>query len=141
MSIRSHLAIFCGTCKFRVLRPQKRTQAVACLCAGLSAKWGHIMLAIGMLATAMALVLGLRFSVNTLVLLTVAIAMMFAISVLGRSSPVVIALQMLATLASVQISYLIGSLLAAHFHARAKSASDRAQMGYLRGLFARTLAR
>jgi hypothetical protein len=76
-----------------------------------------------------------------LVLLILTIAMMFGISVLGRSGPVVIALQMLATLASVQISYLIGSLLAAHFHARAKSTSDCAQMGYLRGLFARTLAR
>jgi hypothetical protein len=99
------------------------------------------MLAIGMLATAMALILGLRFSVNTLVLLIVTIAMMFALSVLWRSSSVVIALQMLATLASVQISYLIGTLLAAHCHARARSASDRAQIGYLRGLFARTLAR
>jgi hypothetical protein len=56
---------------------------------------------------------------NTLVLLAVAIVIMFGISVLGRSNPLVIALQMLATLASVQISYLFGSLLAAHFHARA----------------------
>ena len=75
------------------------------------------MLTKGMLATAMALLLGLRFRVNTLVLLTVAIVVIFGISILGRSSPLVIALQMLATLASVQISYLFGSLLAAHFHA------------------------
>jgi hypothetical protein len=94
---------------------------------------GAIMLAIGMLATAMALVLGLRFSVITLVLVTVAIVIMFGISVLGGSSPLVIALQMLATLVSVQISYLFGSLLAAHFHARVKAPSDRAQMRYLRG--------
>ena len=99
------------------------------------------MLTIGMLATAMALILGLRFSVNTLVLLTVAIVIMFAISVLGRSSPVVIALQMLATLASVQISYLIGSLFAAHFHARPNMAFDRARMRHLRGLSARRFAR
>jgi predicted tellurium resistance membrane protein TerC len=98
-----------------------------------------IMLAMGVLVTAMALVLGLRFSVNTLVLLTVAIVIMFGISILGRSSPLVIALQTLATLASVQFSYLFGSLLAAHFHPRARTPSDRAQI--LRGLSARTFTR
>ena len=97
------------------------------------------MLAIGMLATAMALILGLRFSVNTLVLLTMAIAMMFAIGVLGRSSPVIISLQMLATLASVQISYLFGCVLAAHLPLRAKIPSERMQMRYLRSLSARTV--
>ena len=72
------------------------------------------MLAIGMLAAAAALVLGLCFSVATLVLLTLAIVIIFATSVLGGSSPLVVGLQMLATLASVQISYLVGCLLAAH---------------------------
>ena len=99
------------------------------------------MLAFGVLAAAAAFVLGLRFSVVTLVLLTLATVINFATSVLGGSGPFVVGLQMLATLASVQISYLIGTLLAAHCHARARSASDRAQIGYLRGLFARTLAR
>ncbi len=97
------------------------------------------MLTVAMLASALALVLGLRFSVNTLVLLTVALLIMFGISLLGRSSPVLIALQLLATLASLQISYLFGSLLAAHFRPRAKTPSDRAQI--LRGLSARTFTR
>jgi hypothetical protein len=72
------------------------------------------MLAVGVLAAAAALVLGLRFSVVTLVLLTLATVINFATSVLGGSGPLVVGLQMLATLASVQISYLVGCLLAAH---------------------------
>ena len=72
------------------------------------------MLAIGMLAAAAGLILGLRFSVITFVLLTLSIAIIFAIGVWGGGSPLVIVLQMLATLASVQISYLFGCLLAAH---------------------------
>ena len=72
------------------------------------------MLAVGVLAAAAALVLGLRFSVVTLVLLTLATVINFATSVLGGSGPLVVGLQILATLASVQISYLVGCLLAAH---------------------------
>ena len=72
------------------------------------------MLAVVVLAAAAALVLGLRFSVVTLVLLTLATVINFATSVLGGSAPLVVGLQMLATLASVQISYLVGCLLAAH---------------------------
>ncbi len=94
------------------------------------------MLMVGLLAAAAGLVLGLRFSVIVFVLLTVAILIVFAMSVLSGSSPLVVALRMLATLASVQISYLFGSLLAAHF-----PASDRAQMRYLRGLSARSVTR
>ena len=75
------------------------------------------MLAIGMLAAAAALVLRLRFSVVTLVLLTLATVINFAASVLGGSGPLVVGLQMLAALASVQISYLVGCLLAAHLPA------------------------
>jgi hypothetical protein len=78
------------------------------------------MLVIGMLAAAAGLVLGLRFSVITLLLLTLAIAIIFATSVLGGSSSLVVGLQMLASLASVQISYLFGCLLAAHLPVRAK---------------------
>jgi purine-cytosine permease-like protein len=78
------------------------------------------MLAIGMLAAAAALVLRLRFSVVTLVLLTLATVINFATSVLGGSGPLVVGLQMLAALASVQISYLVGCLIAAHLPVRAE---------------------
>ena len=91
------------------------------------------MLAIGMLAAAAGLILGLRFSVITFVLLTLSIAITFAIGVWGGGSPLVIALQMLATLVSVQISYLFGCLLTAHLPTRAKTPSGRTQMRYLRG--------
>ena len=69
------------------------------------------MLAIGMLAAAAGLVLGLRFSLITLLLLTLAIVIAFATGVLGGSGSLAVGLQMLATLASVQISYLFGCLL------------------------------
>ena len=85
-----------------------------CLSKLLSAtKMGDVMLAIGVVAATAALVLGLRFSVVTLVLLTLATVINFATSVLGGGSPLVVGLQMLATLASVQISYLVGCLLKA----------------------------
>jgi len=99
------------------------------------------MLAIGMLAAAAALVLGLRFSVITLVLLTLAIVIIFATSALGGSSALVVRLQMLATLASVEISFLFGCVLAAHLPLRAKIPSERMQMWYLRSLSARTVTR
>jgi hypothetical protein len=88
------------------------------------------MLAIGVLAATAALVLGLRFSVITLVLLTLAIVIVFATGVLGGRSPLVVGLQMLATLASVQISYLFGCVLAAHLPLRAKRPAERMQMRY-----------
>jgi hypothetical protein len=78
------------------------------------------MLAIVVLAAAAALVLGLRFSVATLVLLTLATVINFATIVLGGRGPLVVGLQMLATLASVQIGYLVGCLLAAHLPMRAE---------------------
>src|SRR5215831_6256841 len=86
------------------------------------------MLAIGMLAAATGLLLGLRFNVITFVLLTLAIAIVCAIGVWGGESPLFIALQMLATLASVQISYLFGCLLAAHLPAHAKTPSGSEQI-------------
>jgi hypothetical protein len=92
------------------------------------------MLAIGMLAAVAGLVLGLRFNVITFVLLTLAIAIIFAIGVWGGESPLVIALQVLATLASVQISYLFGCVLAAHLPVRAKTPSGSVQMRHLRRL-------
>jgi hypothetical protein len=99
------------------------------------------MLAIGMLAAAAGLVLGIRFSAITLVLLALAIVIFFAASVLGGSSSLVVGLQMLATLASVQICYLFGCLLAAHLPVRAKTTSDRKRMRYLPGPLARTVMR
>ena len=78
------------------------------------------MLAVGVLAAAAALVLGLRFSVVTLVLLGLATVINFATGVMGGSGPLVVGLQMLATFASVQISYLVGCLLAAHLPMRAE---------------------
>jgi hypothetical protein len=96
--------------------------------------WGDVMLAIGMLAAAAGLVLGLRFSVITLVLLTLAIAIICAIGVWGGESPFVIALQMLATFASVQISYLFGCLLAAHLPAHAKRPAGGVEVRHVRRL-------
>ena len=92
-----------------------------CLSKLLSAtKKGDVMLAVGVLAAAAALVLGLRFGVGTLVLLTLATVINFATSVLGGSGPLVVGLQILAALASVQISYLVGCLIAAHLPVRAE---------------------
>ena len=70
----------------------------------------------------------------TLLLLTLAIVITFATSVLGGSSSLAVGTQMLATLASIQISYLFGCLLAAHLPARAKMPCDRVQTrsGYQR---------
>jgi hypothetical protein len=56
----------------------------------------------------------------TLLLLTLAIVITFANSVLGGSGSLAVGLQMLATLASVQISYLFGCLLAAHLPVQAE---------------------
>jgi hypothetical protein len=100
-----------------------------------------VMLTIGMLAAAAGLLLGLRFSVITFVLLTLAIAIMFASGVWGGASPLVIALQMLATLAAVQISYLFGCLLAAHFPVHAKAPYGSAQVQHARRLSDRSTMR
>jgi hypothetical protein len=56
------------------------------------------MLVVGLLAASVGLVLGLRFSVITFIVLTVAILVMFAMSVLGGSSPLVVAFHILVTL-------------------------------------------
>jgi hypothetical protein len=49
-----------------------------------STKMGGTMLVVGLLAASVGLVLGLRFSVITFIVLTVAILVMFAMSVLGQ---------------------------------------------------------
>ena len=102
---------------------------------------GDVMLTIGMLAAAAGLFLGLRFSIITFALLTLAIAIMFASGVWGGASALVIALQMLATLAAVQISYLFGCLLAAHFPVHPKAAHGSAQMQHARRLSDRSTIR
>jgi hypothetical protein len=91
------------------------------------------MLAIGMLAAAAGLVLGLRFSLITLILLTMAIVITFATSVLGGSSSLAVGTQMLATLASIQISYLFGCLLAAHLPVRSSSERSEARLWCVAG--------
>jgi hypothetical protein len=94
------------------------------------------MLAITVLLAATGLALGLRFNVFVLALLLLATTSIFAIGIWGGGNPLVVALNLLATLASVQISYLIGCLIAAQFPTRAKTISSRLQARYLRRLFA-----
>ena len=74
------------------------------------------MLAIAIIASAAGLVLGLRFSLFTLALLVITTTIVSAVGMWGGGSPLVVAMQLLATLASVQISYLMGCLLAASRH-------------------------
>jgi len=91
------------------------------------------MLAITILVAATGLALGLRFNVFVLVLLLLlATTSIFAIGIWSGGNALVIALHLLATLASVQISYLIGWLIAAQFPTRAKTTSSRMQTPYLR---------
>jgi hypothetical protein len=88
------------------------------------------MLIIGAFAAAAGLALGLRFNVFTLLLLAFGIVLIFAVGVLSGSGLLIVTLKMLVALASVQITYLFGSLLAVHFPVRI-SASNRAQRRYL----------
>jgi hypothetical protein len=84
------------------------------------------MLAVTILVAATGLVLGLRFNVFVLALmLLLATTSIFAIGIWGGGNPLVVALNLLATLASVQISYLIGCLIAAQFPTRAKPRAGR----------------
>ena len=62
----------------------------------------------------------------------------FATGVLGGSGSLAVGLQMLATLASVQISYLFGCLLAAHLPVR--SGSERGEARLWCAFFTRTTA-
>jgi hypothetical protein len=123
------------------LSATKKNSGRSLLLGRLLSEMGDVMLAVGVLAVAAGLVLGLRFSVITFALLALAVGIIFAIGVGGGESPLIIALQMLATLASVQISYLFGCLLAAHLPAHAKTPSGDAQMRHLRRLSNRTAMR
>ena len=91
------------------------------------------MLAITILVAATGLALGLRFNVFVLVpVLLLAITSIFVIGIGSGGNARTIALHLLATLASVQISYLIGCLIAAQFPTRDKTTSSRMQTRYLR---------
>ena len=100
------------------------------------------MLAITLLVAATGLVLGLRFNVFVLGLLLLATtAGTFTVAIWSGGNLRVVALHLLATLASVQISYLIGCLIAAQFPARSKPLSSRMQTRYLRRLSMRAAMR
>jgi hypothetical protein len=95
------------------------------------------MFVITILVAATGLALGLRFNVFVLgLLLLLATTSIFTIGIWSGGSPPVVALHLLTTLASVQISYLIGCLIAAQFPTRAKTTSSRMQTRYLRRLSA-----
>jgi hypothetical protein len=133
VSETSHIAIFSSPGKLSAFWPQKRTQAVACFRASFSEDGGTTMLAITILVAATGLALGLRFNVFVLVpVLLLAITSIFVIGIWSGGNARVIALHLLATLASVQISYLIGCLIAAQFPTRDKTTSSRIQTRYLR---------
>ena len=101
------------------------------------------MLAITILVAATALVLGLRFNALVLgLLLLVAAASIFAISIWSGGNAPVAAMLLLATLASGQIGYLIGCLIAAQFPRQAETpSSGRMQTRYSRRLSARAAMR
>jgi hypothetical protein len=92
-------------------------------------KTGATMLAITVLLVAVtALLLGLRFSGFVLGLLILLVTTsILVIAIWNGGKPGVVALQLLAMLASVQISYLIGCLIGAQITARAKPTSSRVQ--------------
>ena len=84
------------------------------------------MSAITILVAATGLILGLRFSVFVLgLLLLLGVASTFTIGVWSGGNLAIIALHVLVMLAVVQISYLIGYLIAAQITARARPTSSR----------------
>ena len=91
------------------------------------------MLIVTIVVAAAGLVVGLRFDVFVLaLLLSGAAASVFAIGVWSGDNALVVALQLLATFASVQIGYLIGCLIAAQFPARVTMPSGLTHMRYSR---------
>ena len=95
-------------------------------------------MAIAILVAATGLVLGLRFNALVLgLLLLVAAASFFAIGIWSGGNAPVVALLLLAMLASGQIGYLIGCLIAAQFPAQAETPSGRMQTRYSRRLSTR----
>ena len=81
-----------------------------------------------LLVAVTALILGLRFNGFVLGLLIVLMTTrIFVIAIWNGGKPSVVALQLLAMLALVQISYLIGCLGGAQITARTKPTSSRMQ--------------
>ena len=76
----------------------KKNSGGRLISSGLFKIGGDSMLPIAIIAVAAGLVLGLRFSLITLALLILATTIIFAIGVWGGGSPLVVALQLLATL-------------------------------------------
>ena len=84
------------------------------------------MLAIMLLIAATGLVLGLRFNVFALALLVLlVITSIFATGIWVGGNSLVVALRLLATLSSVQISYFIGCMIAAHIPMQARTVPSR----------------
>jgi hypothetical protein len=84
------------------------------------------MSAITILVAATGLVLGLRFNAFVLgLLLLLGVASVLTIGIWSDGNLGVVALHLLAMLASVQISYLIGFLIAAQITARTAPTSTR----------------
>ena len=105
VSERSHIATFFRPGQIRCIWPQKRTQAGACFPNKNFRTRGD---------TA-GLALGLRFNVIILALLVLlVITSILATGFWVGNNSLVVTLRLLATLASVQISYLVGCLIAAH---------------------------
>jgi hypothetical protein len=91
------------------------------------------MSAITILVAATGLVLGLRFNAFVLgLLLLLGVASVLTIGIWSDGNLGVVALHLLATLASVQISYLIGFLIAAQITARTAPTSSPMESRSLR---------
>jgi hypothetical protein len=89
------------------------------------------MSAITILVAATGLVLGLRFNAFVLgLLLLLGITSIFTIGIWSGGNLGVVALHVLAMLASVQISYLIGFLIAAQITARTTSIAQQKRSRY-----------
>jgi hypothetical protein len=84
------------------------------------------MLTIAVFVAAAGVALGLRFNVFVLALLILlATTSIGAIGIWGGSNLLVVALRVLAMLASLQIGYLIGSLIAAQLPTRVRLTQSR----------------
>ena len=133
VSERSHIAIFFRPGQIRRFWPQKKNSGRSLLSKQKFSHGGTTMLAITVLVAAAG---DGSFNVFVLaLLLIVAIIGVSAIGVWGGSSLLVVALRVSATLACLQIGYLIGSLIAAQLPARV---INRTQTQYVRRLAVRT---
>jgi hypothetical protein len=129
VSERSHIAHFLDRAKSDVFGHKKELRQEPAFQTKIFAR-GDNNARYQVLVAAAGLALGLRFNVFVLaLLLIVAIIGVSAIGVWGGSSLLVVALRVSATLACLQIGYLIGSLIAAQLPARV---INRTQTQYVR---------